>query len=182
MHLRSAFTGLTLAVVLAAGGGVEAADAATSLPESAHAASMAATHAAFRSALRDAAQVPAVDAGRASPAMPSAQMSGTKLFVNKTSMTLQVTIFIRDGADPTKPDAGQESFTLAGGKSESISYGNSTDIYLNGLGFVASDGQQQTIESRSVLTRGSAWDNLLNTNSTITFMAPDIDSVRGSNM
>jgi hypothetical protein len=113
--------------------------------------------------------------------MPSAQMSGSKLFVNKTSMTLQVTIFIRDGADPTKPDAGQESFTLAGGKSESISYGNSTDIYLNGLGFVTTDGQQQTIESRSVVTRGSAWDNLLNTNSTITFMAPDIDSVHGSN-
>jgi hypothetical protein len=179
MHLRSAFTGLTLAVVLAAGGGVEAADAATSLPGSGHAASMAATHAAFRSALRGMA---AADAGRASPAMPSAPMSGTKLFVNKTSMTLQVTIFIRDGADPTKPDAGQESFTLAGGKSESISYGNSTDIYLNGLGFVASDGHQQTIESRSVLTRGSAWDNLLNTNSTITFSAPDIDSVHGSNM
>ena len=47
--------------------------------------------------------------------------------------------------------------------------------------FTANEGRQQTAESSRVLVRGGTWDNVLNTNNTITFTAADIDDVVGSN-
>jgi hypothetical protein len=105
----------------------------------------------------------------------------SKVFINDSSVDLRVTIFVRKGADPADGNSSVKSFSLAAGGQESVAYGSSTNIYINGLAFTANEGQQQTAESSHVLIRGGTWDNVLNTNNTITFTAADIDDVVGSN-
>jgi hypothetical protein len=105
----------------------------------------------------------------------------SKVFINDSSVDLRVTIFVRKGADPANGNSSVKSFSLAAGGQESVAYGSSTNIYINGLAFAANEGQQQTAESSHVLVRGGTWDNVLNTNNTITFTAADIDDVVGSN-
>ena len=81
---------------------------------------------------------------------------GKKVFKNTTNQPLQITLFIREGDNPGN-EAGTQIFQLAAGQSATHTYGTDTNsIYLDGI--VA-----------EVVTRGSALDNLLNTNNTITF-------------
>lgn len=108
-------------------------------------------------------------------------MAGTKTFINETTANFQVTLFIRAGENPVNQD-GSESFTLEAGETVTITYGNETDSFLNGIllftiaaGDLYSSIQFTTIED-------SLLDVLLNTNSNITITKQQTEYIlTGSN-
>jgi hypothetical protein len=82
--------------------------------------------------------------------------SGTKVFTNNSGSTLNVTLFVRRGDNPGN-QAGTVIFQLGNGQSFTQSYGSDTNsVFLDGIAV-------------EVVTRGSAIDDLLNTNSKIAF-------------
>lgn len=93
-----------------------------------------------------------------------------KVFKNTTSQPLEITLDVRQGDNPGN-EAGTVIFQLGAGQSLTQSYGSDTNsVYLDGLAV-------------EVVTRGSSYDNLLNTNNTITFAAGSGNSISisGSN-
>lgn len=95
---------------------------------------------------------------------------GRKVFKNTTNQPLQVILNVRQGDDPSG-DAGTVIFQVGPGQSVTQTYGTDTNsVYLNGLAV-------------DVVTRGSSFDNLLNTNNTITFAPGSNNSITisGSN-
>ncbi len=96
--------------------------------------------------------------------------NGAKVFRNTTNQALGVTLIVRRGDNPGN-DAGMVVIQLAPGQSLTQSYGTDTNsVYLDGLAV-------------GVVTRSSAYDNLLNMNNTITFApgAGNTISIAGSN-
>lgn len=90
-----------------------------------------------------------------------------KTFINNSLATLQITLFVREGDNPVNQD-GTATFSLNPGETKIVTYGNDTNIFLNGLtiftifeGDLFSNIQFVTIQS-------SVLDDLLNTNDTIT--------------
>ena len=109
-------------------------------------------------------------------------MAGRKLFVNDTDVDLSVTLYVRKGPDPASGDAEETHFKVRGRGGQSWQdYGNDTNIYLNGVAFVADEGTQVTEEGEFVVVRGGDYDKLLNTNDTLTFQSLDIKGLAGSN-
>jgi hypothetical protein len=104
-----------------------------------------------------------------------------KTFVNTTGATLQITLFIRQGESPVNQD-GTSSFTLNPGETETITYGDAQNIFLNGLVmFTILDGDLYS-KIQFVTIRESELDDLLNTNDVITFTKVLTDYViSGSN-
>jgi hypothetical protein len=95
---------------------------------------------------------------------------GKKLFKNTTNQPLEVTLVVRQGDNPGN-DAGTLNFKLAAGQSLTQTYGTDTNsVFLDGM-------------TVAVVTRGSSLDDLLNTNSTITFAsaAGNAISIAGTN-
>jgi hypothetical protein len=93
-------------------------------------------------------------------------MAGKKDFKNNTDGIIGISLFIRAGEDP-KNGAGVQTFTLKPRETQSITYGNDQNIYLNGYNLVSDfNGAHYCIEE-FVTNRGSAFDNLLNTNSKV---------------
>jgi hypothetical protein len=92
-------------------------------------------------------------------------MAGQKTFINNTSRDIAVTIVVRAGDDPSHT-AGSQNLTVNANSQQQVSYGNDSNIYLNGLSLtpVSPDGLFGEV-SFSVTTRGSPIDNALNTNS-----------------
>ena len=83
-------------------------------------------------------------------------MPGQKKFINNSGSSLVVTLFVRRGDNPGQ-EAGTVIFKLNSGAQVSQVYGSDTgSIYLDGVAVEVAD-------------RGSALDNVLNTNNTITF-------------
>lgn len=81
---------------------------------------------------------------------------GRKVFKNTTNQPLQITLVVRQGDNPGH-EAGTVIFQLAAGQSVTQTYGTDTNsVYLNGI-------------AAEVVNRGSSFDDLLNTNNTITF-------------
>lgn len=103
-----------------------------------------------------------------------------KTFNNKSNQDLNVTLLIRQGDDIQKPSLTQE-FSIKPGESKNVSYGNSTNIYLNGLVFNWKDKETQaemTKRQEAIATGVSpTFDWVLNTHSIIT-----INSVGGMNI
>ena len=109
-------------------------------------------------------------------------MAGRKLFVNDTNVNLNVTLYVRRGPDPASGDSEETHFKIGGRGGESWQdYGNDSDIYLNGVTFVADEGTEVTEEGEFVVVRGADYDNLLNTNDTLTFQSLEISGLVGSN-
>ena len=95
---------------------------------------------------------------------------GKKVFKNTTNQPLEVTLVVRKGDNPGA-DAGTVNFQLGAGQSLTQTYGTDTNsVFLDGM-------------TVAVVTRGSSLDNLLNTNSVITFGggAGNSISIAGSN-
>ena len=94
-----------------------------------------------------------------------------KVFKNTTNQPLEITLFVRQGDNPGM-EAGSVIFQLGAGQSLTQSYGSDTNsAFLDGI-------------AAEVVTRGSSYDNLLNTNNTITFASGSGSSISisGSNM
>ncbi len=101
-------------------------------------------------------------------------MSGQKTFINKTNQAVNVTLLIRQGTDIHKPSL-EQTFSLNAGETKVVSYGSSSNIYLNGLVFQWKDTQTQSMNTdrQEVIATGVAptFDWVLNTHSKITINA-----------
>lgn len=79
-----------------------------------------------------------------------------KVFKNNTNQPLEITLVVRQGDNPGN-ESGTINFQLAAGQSVTQKYGTDTNSpFLDGIAV-------------DVVTRGSSYDNLLNTNNTIMF-------------
>lgn len=93
-------------------------------------------------------------------------MSGVKQFINDSDKTLNVTLFVRDGSDPAN-QAGTKDFSLNPHERKEVSYGNSSNIYLNGLGITAFFNGEVIAKQELVVQRGNDLDNKLNMNNVV---------------
>ena len=96
-------------------------------------------------------------------------MAGRKLFVNGTDKQLKVTLFIRLGDSPAN-SAGTQSFNLSPRQQNWVDYGNTSNIYLNGLSVLSIFDGQVEAEQQFVVNRGNNLDNQLNMNNVIQFL------------
>jgi hypothetical protein len=95
-------------------------------------------------------------------------MAGRKLFVNGTPNTLTATIAIRMGDNPAN-SAGKQTFTLNPGQQSWITYGNDSNIYMNGISVVTIANGAVIGEQEFVVQRGGNLDNMLNKSNVIQF-------------
>lgn len=95
-------------------------------------------------------------------------MAGVKLFINSTPVNLNVTLVIRMGDNPANT-AGRQSFSLSPGQESWITYGNDSDVYLNGVSVVSIANGAVTGEQEFVVQRGGDLDNVLNMFNVIQF-------------
>ena len=99
---------------------------------------------------------------------------GKKTFINNSGKDITLTLFIREGDSPTD-EGGKESYDLGSSAPNNeleVVYvgeaGSEGYVYLNALLAEWQDGGDKVGVSKRVVTRGDAWDNLLNTNNTVT--------------
>ncbi len=95
-------------------------------------------------------------------------MAGRKLFTNRSPRGMNVTLIVRASADP-RNTAGTESFYLNPGQSEWHDYGNTIDIYLNGIKLIAAVDGDMMSQQYVVIIRGSPLDDALNRNNGVDF-------------
>lgn len=103
-----------------------------------------------------------------------------KKLVNQSGLALSVELVSRVGSEPNQSGPIVAVSLPPGGK-QTVEYGNSQNPFLNGL--VVSSGSDGAFSNGSqiVTSRGSAWDNVLNTNDTLTFSGAGGLNVTGSN-
>ena len=116
-------------------------------------------------------------------------MEAKKTLINNTGEDITVTLFIRDGDSPADEGA-TEAYDISGktpaNEIEVVYEGDAGSegyVFLNALLVEWTDGGNKIGVSRRVAMRGDAWDNTLNTNSTIniTKVAPGTLDAAGSN-
>jgi hypothetical protein len=95
-------------------------------------------------------------------------MAGRKIFTNATPYKMNVTLVIRKSADP-RDQAGTKDFSLSTGESSWQEYGNSVDIYLNGVKLAAYFNGELVGQQYIVIVRGSPLDNQLNMKNGVDF-------------
>ncbi|WP_118974602.1 hypothetical protein [Taibaiella koreensis] len=104
-------------------------------------------------------------------------MSGKKTFVNKSNQYVNVTLLIRQGDNIQKPSL-EQTFSLNAGETKTVTYGDNSNIYLNGLVFQWKDATTQSMSTdrQEVIATGTmpTFDAVLNTHSVIT-----INSLKG---
>lgn len=100
-----------------------------------------------------------------------------KTFKNHSTQTINVTLLIRQGDNIQKPSI-EQNFSINAGESKFVEYGNSTNIYLNGLVFQWKDESTKSMSTdrQEVIATGVAptFDWVLNTHSII-----NINSAKG---
>jgi hypothetical protein len=94
-----------------------------------------------------------------------------KTFTNYSHKDLRVTLFIRQSENPAN-NAGQTRFDLSSGQREYVGYGDSVNIYLNGITLASVSDGAITGEQEFVITRGSSLDNQLNMNNHVNIYFP----------
>ena len=102
---------------------------------------------------------------------------GMKTIVNDSGIDITITLFIREGDSPSD-EGGTEAYDV-GARSPDNSIevvyegypGSEGYVFLNALLVEWAEGGDKVGVSRRVVTRGDAWDDVLNTNSTITVAA-----------
>ena len=75
----------------------------------------------------------------------------------------------------------KEKFHLPANSKADHSYGDNSNIYLNGIKFTWNDDGAQLTKKQMVTVRGSWWDDVMNTNSIITWNSVGRGAVVGSN-
>ncbi len=104
-----------------------------------------------------------------------------KKFINNGNRDLIVRLLVREGADPASGIAERIDVDLPKGSSKDVSYGNSSNIYLQGLRLQWDDDGVQLRKREVVETRGCWFDDVLNTNSIITIGNVGRANISGSN-
>ena len=111
---------------------------------------------------------------------------GMKTLVNDTGSDIWITLFIRDGDSP-EDEGGTETYYLTGSSpnnSIEVIYigdaGSAGYVYLNALLVEWAEGSDKVGVSKRVVTRGDAWDNTLNTNSTVTISSVSAGQLNAS--
>jgi hypothetical protein len=109
-------------------------------------------------------------------------MSGSKKLVNKTGVTLKYRLDVRQGDNPQNRK-GTVDGSLDAGQTDTVQYGDDQNPYLNGVSYdYKPAGADLVTFSAQVATRGSQWDDVFNTNNTLTFQAiTPSASISGSN-
>ena len=94
-----------------------------------------------------------------------------KIIVNSTDLSLDVTLYVRAGAEPGRI-LEEKQITLASGANGRVEYGNSANPYLNGIAisYVNTKAGNRVTQNRQVVQRGNGWDNRLNTKDTVTIV------------
>ena len=108
-------------------------------------------------------------------------MAGKKTFVNNSNEALVVTLYVRKGADPGNGNAGEVQFKIPAHGTHVQSYGDSNNIYLNGISFSWDDDGAKLTKTQVVVRRGCWWDDVMNTNSVITWKNVGRAAITGSN-
>jgi hypothetical protein len=111
-------------------------------------------------------------------------MSGLKTFINKTNQDVSITLLIRQSTHIQLPST-EQSFSLHAGESKVVTYGNDSDIFLNGLVFQWKNAQTQSMNTnkQEIFATGIAptFDWVLNTHSKITINTLDGLNISASN-
>ncbi len=94
-------------------------------------------------------------------------MAGVKTWVNLSPATLQVSLFVRQGVQPTDQD-GTVAFTLDPGQTLDVPYGNEQNSLLNGISLFTIFQNDLYSKVQFVTARESELDNLLNLNDVLT--------------
>lgn len=89
-------------------------------------------------------------------------MAGRKLFTNQSPYALLVTLTVRRNDDPRNA-AGTKEFHILPRQSQWQEYGDNINIYLNGITIAAQGEGVAATQQHTVIVRGSALDNELNT-------------------
>ncbi|MBB4383400.1 hypothetical protein [Bradyrhizobium sp. SBR1B] len=104
----------------------------------------------------------------------------SKKLVNQSGLTLTVLLITRVGSDPNQSGPIVAAALPPGGR-QTVEYGNPQNPFLNGLVTSSSSDGAFSNGSQIVTTRGSSWDNVLNTHDTLTFSGAGGLNVVGSN-
>ena len=106
-------------------------------------------------------------------------MSGSKTLRNETGYPVQVILDVRKGSDP-KDHLTNVDVSLDAGETKTVQYGDDANPYLNGVRYEYDANGVMVRIMQQVTSRGSAWDDTMNTNSTLTLHAMS-EPVQGSN-
>lgn len=105
-----------------------------------------------------------------------------KILVNKSGTDFSnVALQTRRGSDPANQGPVVQVGPLKNGASTKVSYGDDQNPFLNGITIVFSISGSTAEQNQMVATRGSAWDNVMNTHNTVTFTGASAISAVGSN-
>ncbi|MGE6489254.1 hypothetical protein [Paenisporosarcina sp. NPDC076898] len=91
-----------------------------------------------------------------------------KTFINNSLATLQITLFLREGDNPSILDEAS-SFSLNPGETKGITYGDGEDqeIFLGGILVADIDESDSITITQHVTQRNSEFDHVLNTSTTL---------------
>lgn len=103
-----------------------------------------------------------------------------KKLVNQSGLILIVLLITREGSEPNRSGTIIAAALPAGG-AQTVEYGNAQNPFLNGLVISSCSDGAFSNGSQTVTTRGSSWDNVLNTHDTLTFSGAGGLNVVGSN-
>ncbi|WP_080437475.1 hypothetical protein [Burkholderia ubonensis] len=103
-----------------------------------------------------------------------------KNLANQSDLPLSIELVTRTGSDPSQSGT-IVSVSLSPNEKKTVEYGNSQNPYLNGLVISSCANGEFSNGASVVTTRGSTWDNVLNTNNTLTFSGNGGLNVVGSN-
>lgn len=94
-------------------------------------------------------------------------MAGVKTVINRSSVPLRVTLLGRSGDNPNISSEHQGTAYIGASQQTSITYGNDSNPYLNGVVLQFSDASSAIEQSLEVFQRGGAGtlDGKFNTNS-----------------
>jgi hypothetical protein len=94
-------------------------------------------------------------------------MAGVKTVINRSSVPVRVTLLGRSGDNPNISTEHQGTAHIGAGQQTSITYGNDSNPYLNGVVLQFSDASSTIEQSLEVFQRGGSGtlDGKLNTNS-----------------
>ena len=100
-----------------------------------------------------------------------------KILVNNTGVDIQVRLIERQGDDPANT-GGKVDVKVAKGATVRQDYGGP---FLNGVRIKTETDGKATAKLQTVTVRGSAWDDTLNTNDTLTIGTKPGMNITGSN-
>lgn len=109
-------------------------------------------------------------------------MSGSKKLVNQTGVYLNFTLSVRRGSNP-QVHLKDVNGSLEPNETKTVQYGDDQNPFLNGVKYESKPaGADLVTFSAQVAVRGSQWDDVFNTNNTLTFHAISPSaSISGSN-